>query len=131
MFLISRNVGKQIAIVVATFAISCTVASPQRSKTAQIPQSNHQSEFGAEGENWIHPIPVPKSVLQDLRNATGANEDEMPEDSLLTSEVDLGGTDEEGLIVMGIDRLRLPPRGVILGFQEGSHGLYDGFEYRR
>lgn len=74
---------------------------------------------------------MPKSVLQDLRNATGANEDEMPEDSLLTSEVDLGGTDEEGLIVMGIDRLRLPPRGVILGFQEGSHGLYDGFEYRR
>ena len=65
---------------------------------------------------------MPKSVLQDLRNATGANEDEMPEDSLLTSEVDLGGTDEEGLIVMGIDRLRLPHAALFWVFKKDRTG---------
>ena len=91
------------SILLAVLVGTCAYA-----QTNHASQPREQAEFGAEDEHWQLPVRVPEAVLQILRSVNNALPDEMPEKSLLGSEIHLDGPEETDLIVMGVKSLRLP-----------------------
>jgi hypothetical protein len=100
------------SIVLAVLMGTCAYS---QAKTAS---QREQTEFGAEDEHPRRPLRVPKAVLQTLRRVDNASPDELPEESLVCSEIHLGGPEETDLIVMGVGNLRLPSRSSVLGFSK-------------
>jgi hypothetical protein len=91
------------AVVLAVLVGTCASAQTETGS-----QPREQAEFGAEDEHPRRPVKVPEAVLQTLRRVDEASPNEMPETSLMCSEIHLGGSEETDLIVMGVGNLRLP-----------------------
>jgi hypothetical protein len=87
-------------------------------------QSQEQTEFGAEAGHPLRPVKIPEAVLQTLRSLDNASPDEMPEESLVGSEIHLDGRDEIDLIVMGVGNLSLPHAAPFWVFRE-NQGQYE------
>lgn len=84
------------------------------------PSPGEQIDFGAEDNNWARPIRVPTDVVQILRDLNHASADEIPESSLLASEIHLGKPEQADLIVKGIHNLQLPHAALFWVFRPTS-----------
>jgi len=125
---IETTIKKPILIVVLLFGLTAMKAQIIGNATPK-----EQSDFGAEDQNWKHPVPIPEGILEILRKAPGevlgklrqgniGLPEDITSDSLLASEIHLDGLQERDLIVMGVGKLGLPHAALFWVFRQTRTG---------
>lgn len=101
-------------------ATCCLAAKAQHAKNLARPE---QTLFSAEDLSVERPVAIPEYVLGVLRRTESISSTESPSESLLASEIRLGGAGEAGLIIIGVG-LRRENYAPFWVFRKIAHG-YD------
>ena len=98
------------AIPTASSQVRSRPSASTQTHQSSSAQQREQTTFGAE-EEIVHPVPIPKDVLQILRSnernqrllAKGQKPDEMPASWFVASEINLKDDSMSDLIVMAVE----------------------------
>lgn len=82
--------------------ILATSGFAAQAQLAKNPEREEQTFFSADDQSVERPVAIPDNVLGILKRTEKISSDEQSSDSLLASQIRLGGGGESGLLVIGV-----------------------------